>query len=130
MLWDDAGSGFCLWLHWDWAANRPAKVDPADPRRCGAAACGDLYGGSRFNHMARNRGTRLRCAAQTHSREPGWYQNVAPLLTAPLLDPAVGEDALAAWIDANTLRCHKLLLERLHTARPRARQLQTQRRAR
>jgi len=33
ILWDDDGSGFCLWLHWDWAANRPATVDPDDKRR-------------------------------------------------------------------------------------------------
>jgi hypothetical protein len=34
ILWDDEGSGFCLWLNWDWAANRPAKVHPTDERRC------------------------------------------------------------------------------------------------
>jgi hypothetical protein len=51
------------------------------------------------------------------SHEPGWYQNVATMLTAPLLDTTVNEHDLASWIDANTLRCHKLLLERLHTVR-------------
>jgi hypothetical protein len=33
ILWDDDASGFYLWMHWDWAANRPAKVDPDDKRR-------------------------------------------------------------------------------------------------
>ncbi len=27
------------------------------------------------------------------------------------------DDAVASWIDANTLRCHAQLLERLHTVR-------------
>jgi hypothetical protein len=34
VLWDDEGSGFCLWINWDWASNSPAVVDPADERRC------------------------------------------------------------------------------------------------
>ena len=33
ILWDDDAAGFCLWMHWDWAANRPATVDPDDKRR-------------------------------------------------------------------------------------------------
>ena len=33
VLWDDDAAGFCLWMHWDWAANRPATVDHADKRR-------------------------------------------------------------------------------------------------
>ncbi len=33
ILWDDECNGFCLWLNWDWAANRPATIDPDDKRR-------------------------------------------------------------------------------------------------
>ena len=36
---------------------------------------------------------------------------------APLLDVSVGEERLAAWIDANTMRCHRNLLPLLEHAR-------------
>ena len=37
---------------------------------------------------------------------------------APLLDPSVEDGQLAAWIDSNTMQCHKNLLPLLAKARP------------
>ncbi len=39
------------------------------------------------------------------------------MLTLPLLNTNLADDELAAWIDKNTMKCHKYLLERLHTVR-------------
>lgn len=51
------------------------------------------------------------------SSGPGWYQNVAPFFSAPLLDTSVSDDALGAWLDAHTMKCHQHLLSRLDKVR-------------
>jgi hypothetical protein len=46
------------------------------------------------------------------ARQPGWWATVRRVLGPPLLDPAVSDADLGAWIDAHTMRVHGRLLER------------------
>ena len=57
------------------------------------------------------------------SNQPGWYQNISSVMQSPLLDTSLGDEALASWIDDNTMRCHKNLLDRRQTVHPRNSQL-------
>ena len=120
VLWDDDGGGFCLWLNWDWAANRPATVDPDDKRRrvCSfrkRAPHAPLWTAEELTRLASL--TAVSFASLWRSFEPGWYQNVKEMFQAPLLDASVGEERLGEWIDANTMRCHRNLLPLLAAAR-------------
>lgn len=49
---------------------------------------------------------------------PGWWENVRRLLQPPLIDPDIPQDALAAWIDNNTMRVHARLLDNIDKIRP------------
>lgn len=34
-MWDDEGSGFYMWLNWDWGSNCPEQMGADDERKCG-----------------------------------------------------------------------------------------------
>lgn len=50
-------------------------------------------------------------------RQAGWYFNVRRILNPPLLDSQLEGEELAEWVDANTMRVHHRLLDKLGALR-------------
>ncbi|KAL4423816.1 hypothetical protein ABPG75_001117 [Micractinium tetrahymenae] len=48
---------------------------------------------------------------------PGWWHNIKEMMRPPLLEVALPEGELAAWIDAHTMRVHDGFIEKLHKLR-------------
>lgn len=49
-----------------------------------------------------------------HAGQPGWWFNIREMLQPPLLETALPEAELAAWIDAHTMRVHDGFIDKLH----------------
>lgn len=48
-------------------------------------------------------------ATPKEAAQPGWWATMRQLLRPPLLDPAVPDERLAAWLDKHTMKVRRLV---------------------